>query len=214
MRRVVAEIPRQDLERTDQLPELGFVDRLRVVHLFRFNSKSYAGVCRVRFRLPTARPAHMVGRSGMTKVVTLARLDDGTFLVYFEGRPATGWVMLAATSMGSLVPTLELTHDSWRISVIGTGPRLRKFMAELRRRKIHHHILSIGGADVREESPLEWLTSRQREVLMAAYRGGFYDTPRRASSARVAKSLHLGKSATVEHLRKAQKRLLDGILRG
>jgi HTH DNA binding domain len=214
MRRVIAEIPREDFERSGRLPELDFVERLRVVHLFRFSPKSYAGVCGVGFRIPSARPSHMVGHSGMTRVVTLARLDDGTFLVYFEGRPTAGWARLSAIAHGHLNPTLEVSPDSWRISVVGTSAKLRSFLAELRRRHIHHHLLSIKGVDNPEGSPLEWLTPRQREVLVAAYRGGYYDTPRRASSARVARQLNLGKSATVEHLRKGQKRLLDGILRG
>ncbi len=212
MKRVIAAIPREDFERSDRLPELAFVERLRVVHLFRFRPTSYAGVCRVRFRIPTARP-HMVGHGGMTKVVSLTRLEDGAFLAYFEGKPTTGWARLAATTRGHLIPTLELTPDSWRISVVGTGPQLRKFLVGLRRRKIHHHVLSIAGTDPREDSPMQWLTPRQREALVAAYRAGYYDTPRRADSARVARSLDLSKSATVEHLRKAQKRLLDGILR-
>jgi hypothetical protein len=212
VKRVIAEIPREDLERPERLPELEFVERLRVVHPLRLSASSYAGVCRVRFRTPTARPAHMVGHSGMTKVVTLARLEDGAFLAYFEGKPTAGWARLVATTRGHLAPTLELTPSSWRISVVGASPQLRKFLAELRRQKIHHHVLSIAGADPREESPIEWLTPRQREALVAAYRGGYYDTPRRADSARVAKWLNLCKSATVEHLRKGQKRLLDGIL--
>jgi predicted DNA binding protein len=150
----------------------------------------------------------------MTKVVTLARLDDGTFLVYFEGRPTAGWAKLTALARGHLNPTLEISPESWRISVVGTSAKLRSFLAELRRRRIHHHLLSIRRVDNPEGSPLEWLTTRQREVLVAAYRGGYYDTPRRVNSARVARQLNLGKSATVEHLRKGQKRLLDGILRG
>jgi predicted DNA binding protein len=156
----------------------------------------------------------MIGHSGMTKVVTLARLDDGAFLVYFEGRPMAGWAKLSSIARGDLNPTLEISPESWRISVVGTSTKLRSFLAELRRRRIHHHVLSIDGVDHREESPMEWLTPRQREVLVAAYRSGYYDTPRRASSARVARQVSLGKSATVEHLRKGQKRLLDGILRG
>ena len=212
MKRVVAEVPRRDLPSGDGDLDLGFVERLRIVHLLHFTPRSYSGVFRVKFARPTGRPSQMVGRKGFVAVHTLARLDDGAFLAYFEGRPAKEWAGLAGAARGLPSPTLELTPDSWRISVVGTTRRLRSYVKDLRRERIHHHVLSVGGADLPADSPLEWLTPRQREALVAAYRSGYFDTPRRASSARVAKSLHLGKSATVEHLRKAQKRLLDGLI--
>jgi len=213
MRRVIAEIPRDDFAPGNEIPQLAFVERLRVVHLLQFRREFYSGICRVRFRTASGRPDYMVGHSGMTKVVTLARMEDGSYLAYFEGKPTKGWARLTTLAGSNLVPRLELTPESWRIAVIGTSRQLRTFLSDLRRRGVHHHVLSVGSADLREDSPLDWLTARQREALVAAYRSGYFDTPRRAGSDRVAKILKLGKSATVEHLRKGQKRLLDGILR-
>jgi hypothetical protein len=53
---------------------------------------------------------------------------------------------------------------------------------------------------------------REHSPDYGTYHGGGHASPKE-NSARVAKQLRLGKSATVEHLRKGQKRLLDGILR-
>jgi len=41
---------------------------------------------------------------------------------------------------------------------------------------------------------------------------GYYDVPRRTDSEMVAKALELDKSTVVEHLRKAEKRLLKQVI--
>jgi hypothetical protein len=213
LRRIIVDVPRHDLEKFEHLPDLGALDSFRVVQQFRFDPKALAGICRVKFRSPSLTPACMVGYAGLTKVTALATLEDGSFLAYFEGKPTAGWAKLVTKTGGHLVPPFELTAESWKITLLGTSTQLQLFMSELRRRKIHYRVSSVGDVDFREKSPLAMLTTKQREALVAAYRGGYYDIPRRASSTRVAKALGLGKSTTVEHLRKAEKRLLDGILR-
>jgi len=56
------------------------------------------------------------------------------------------------------------------------------------------------------------LTEKQRRILMSAYKMGYYDVPRRTDSEMVAKALELDKSTVVEHLRKAEKRLLKQVI--
>lgn len=212
MRRLVVEAPRSDLERFEGLPDLSLVESFRVVHQFRSDPSAIAGICQVKFRSAALTPRHMAGQAGLTKVETLSQVGDGAFLAYFEGRPNVGWTKLAAATGAHLHPPFELTSKSWRITVLGTSLQLRRFLAALRRGKIHYRVQTIAAADFREHSPLGTLTPRQREVLIAAYRGGYYDVPRRADSARIARSLGLGKATIVEHLRKAEKRLLDQLM--
>jgi hypothetical protein len=217
IRQIVLELPRQELERLEGLPDLSAVESFRVVHQLRFDPTRYAGICRVRFRPRTLSPASMVGHAGIVKVAELARLEDGSFFAYFEGKPTVGWARLARTSGVHLVPPFELTPERWRISAVGTPGALRRFSAALRGLRLSYEIRSLRGPELRGESaalPIDALTARQRETLQVAYREGYYDIPRRAGSARVAKVLGLQKSATVEHLRKAEKRLLDQLLRG
>lgn len=212
LRRLVIDAPRSDLERFEGLSSLGLVESFKVVHQFRFNPKAVAGICQVRFRSPSVSPEQMAGHAGLTKVEKLARLEEGAFLAYFEGRPTVGWAKLAVATGAHLHPPFELTPKSWRITVLGTASQLRRFLTALRKLRIHYRVQSLGDADFPTSSPLGVLTSKQRETLVAAYRAGYYDVPRRVDSSRVAASLGRGKATTVEHLRKAEKRLLDAIL--
>ena len=212
MRRIIVDVPRGDLARFEGIPNLEAVESFRVVHQFRFDRTIVAGICAVKFRSDRLSPTSLVGNAGIAKVELLSRLNDGAFLVYFEGRPTAAWGRLVASTGGHLHPPFELTPKAWRISVVGTSRQLDLFLAKLRSLRIRYGVRSVGVAEFGDQSPLSALTRRQRDVLSTAYRLGYYEVPRRADSARVARSLHLAKSTTVEHLRKAEKRLLDRLL--
>ncbi|QGX95858.1 PAS domain S-box protein [Haloplanus rallus] len=62
------------------------------------------------------------------------------------------------------------------------------------------HILSVLAED---------LTERQRTALEAGYFGGFFEWPRHRSGEAVADSLDIGASTFHQHVRKAEKKLLD-----
>lgn len=56
------------------------------------------------------------------------------------------------------------------------------------------------------------LTDRQREVLEAAHRMGYFDHPKGANAGEVAAELGISRSTFAEHLSAAQSKLFDAIL--
>jgi len=62
-----------------------------------------------------------------------------------------------------------------------------------------------------EAGDLDDLTERQREVLEAAYRAGYFDWPRDSTAEEVADSLDIDSSTLHAHLRKAEHSLLDDL---
>ena len=58
-------------------------------------------------------------------------------------------------------------------------------------------------------SPLSSLTDRQRTVLRAAYLAGYYDWPRERTAEEVAESLDIASPTLHQHLRRAERNLLD-----
>lgn len=58
------------------------------------------------------------------------------------------------------------------------------------------------------------LTARQREVLAAAVRAGYYDAPREATHADVADRLDVSPATVGEHLRKVESRVFSGFVAG
>lgn len=64
-----------------------------------------------------------------------------------------------------------------------------------------------------QETPLDALTERQREILEIAYELGYYDVPRGSSTAEIAAEFDIDDSTVVEHLQRAEHNLLESLLR-
>lgn len=61
---------------------------------------------------------------------------------------------------------------------------------------------------------LKILTDKQREVLTAANKYGYYEHPKKINGDDLAKKIKLSKSTMMEHLRKAEKRIMSNIFSG
>lgn len=59
----------------------------------------------------------------------------------------------------------------------------------------------------------EGLTEKQAQALKAAVESGYFDTPRRASIKEVAGRMQISPSTAIEHLRKAEKKVLENYVR-
>jgi|GEM_PF-609994 len=65
-----------------------------------------------------------------------------------------------------------------------------------------------------ENTPLSKLSKRQREVLLLAYKSGYFDNPRKVTLRDLADMLGLSVSTVKEHLRKAQRKILEEAIEG
>jgi hypothetical protein len=71
---------------------------------------------------------------------------------------------------------------------------------------------AVGGRDVAPDGPLAKLTERQREALAAAHDRGYYEVPRRGTTEDVAAALDCSPTTAATHLRKAEAKLVSGLL--
>lgn len=106
-----------------------------------------------------------------------------------------------------------ITKDKAVISCIGENEDLIKFLNVIELggevKKVRYPKTAYGGHDI-----LLCLTDKQREVLIAANKYGYYNHPRELNIDELSKILKLSKSTTGEHLRKAEARIISNILAG
>lgn len=62
------------------------------------------------------------------------------------------------------------------------------------------------------KTTLDTLTDRQQEILQRAYELGYFDVPRRVSTADVADTLELDPSTVAEHLQRAERNIVTTLL--
>ncbi|WP_254537441.1 bacterio-opsin activator domain-containing protein [Halomarina litorea] len=107
--------------------------------------------------------------------------------------------------------TVELPFES-DIHAITTGLQERYEAASLLAQRETEHALTS-----RHElwaSFQERLTDRQWEVVQTAFFAGFFDWPRSSTGEEVAESLDVSPSTFHEHLRAAERKLLEALLEG
>jgi predicted DNA binding protein len=95
---------------------------------------------------------------------------------------------------------------------LGSEKQIKEFMEKIDALGVHYRVVLLADANFSPISPLSQLTEKQQEVLLAAYKWGYYDIPRKITSQELASKLGLGDSTVVEHLRKAEQRLIKQIL--
>jgi DNA-binding CsgD family transcriptional regulator len=96
-----------------------------------------------------------------------------------------------------------------KIDVVGKEREIQKFLRySTTLKNLPSKLLGLTSLEPRPESYLSKLTLKQRQAMITAYGLGYYDVPRRVSSEEVSRHLEIDKSTFVEHLRKAERKLV------
>ena len=107
-----------------------------------------------------------------------------------------------------------ISEDRIIVSFIGAQQNLMRFVEMVRSHVGEIKNISFKKAAYQKQDILTILTGKQREVLAAAYEHGYYDIPRRISSERLSEKVKISKPTLIEHLRKAERRILAEIMAG
>ncbi|MFW9991531.1 MAG: helix-turn-helix domain-containing protein [Candidatus Odinarchaeota archaeon] len=108
-----------------------------------------------------------------------------------------------------------LTEEKIVISFIGEEKAISRLL-KLLKAVGWFKILSLQTNTVSEFSllSLSFLTERQKEALLLAKKHGYYDVPRKITAEELATKLGITKSTIIEHLRKAENRIISTLLAG
>jgi len=102
---------------------------------------------------------------------------------------------------------------TFKISAIGEEKELKKMLKGYKLlanvNKVSYH-----KGVYQEHNLLSVLTDKQRDIILAAKREGYYDYPRKINTKELAAKVGISKATVVEHLRKAEGRLMANILAG
>lgn len=187
-----------------------YVESLEILHYLRFDVDGVVAI--VRFRPKPGVGLDLKGEHGIRDFRILWS-DGNEHVAYIELVPRAWDALPQDGGSVHLVP-IRLQGDRLRVGLLGDERSLQRAVAQLRANGLTFRIVSIANARFEANSPLSELTERQRQVLLAAYRHGYYACPRKTNSEQLGRILQLDKSTVAEHLRKAEERLLSTLLGG
>ena len=109
-------------------------------------------------------------------------------------------------------PTI-VSEEKLTYSCIGDQENILKFIDVM---KQYGTILNMSflKAVYQPQDILSILTDKQREVVLAATKFGYYDYPKKINSQQLSQKVNISKATLVQHLRKAEGRIMANITAG
>lgn len=213
MRRLILEISEKELLKFGfEIQSFQKIKSLEFLHFLRQDPEQFAVISRVEFNDDLSKIEDMLDGGLIAEAQVLEKENNRTYTVFLKGGPSLSSILDYLGLRGYLFPPLEVRGDKLTISFLGSSIQVGEFIDKITALGIKHQVVSLTEANFSPESPLSALTEKQREVLVAAYKLGYYDLPRRINSEKLAEKLNIGSATLGEHLRKAERRLLGHIL--
>lgn len=139
-------------------------------------------------------------------------VDDGFHAFIQAESSGPGALIRVAHDNALIVDTpLEFSGDGIRATLVGTHDNLRDALSEMPD-EVTFTVENAGPYVPGSEDLLSPLTDRQLEVFETAVEEGYYDVPRRATHKDIANTLDCAPSTVDEHLRKAESRVVSGLI--
>lgn len=215
MRRLILEVSKRELVKAGiELPPVKKIKSLELLYFLRQDDKELAAISRVEFKDPDEKIEEFIESGLLTDVQVIEKEKNGTYILFTRsGSPSLSSVLkYIGIEGGYLFPPLGIKDGKVRFSFLGSEKQIKEFMEKIDALGIHYRVVLLADANFSPISPLSQLTEKQQEVLLAAYKWGYYDIPRKITSQELADRLGLVNSTVVEHLRKAEQRLIKQIL--
>jgi DNA-binding CsgD family transcriptional regulator len=194
------------------------VEVLEALRCFKCDTQGLAIICRIKLKDNNTNIQDLLrGKGLLTNIELLYKEKDGSLVVFIEGGSC-----VPKPPKDIKLPKMLMAHppdfldvDRMKVEMIGKENEIKKLLHYTNKWGDNSFkILGLTSIDAKGESLLSKLTPRQRQMLLTAYALGYYDVPRRVSSDDVSKQLDVDRSTLVEHLRKAERKLIGGIIAG
>lgn len=221
MRRLVVELYGRELERRLAGTPFEKLKSMEMVHLLRYDQSENVTIWRMRLKDASVKVEDCFkGDSATKEVKVLEREEEGegadgpSYLVFLRRTTRPGLLLGQGTDPAGGYLQGPMGHKDGRIrfSFVGSQRQVKAILDGAEQRGLRYRVVLLSDADFAEDSLLHRLTEKQRRILILAYKLGYFDVPKRINSDELAARLNLTGSTVVEHLGKAEHRLLAGIL--
>lgn len=215
MRKVTVEIRLNPEMRKAGAPVLDNIESLRVLEVLKidFNRGIKAFVAELEFK-----EGHGIEdfreHKGM-EVLNVLKSEGNKFTCIIKGHvPIEFRKMMKKFDLDLIwdAPIL-MSNERLVFSAIGDQDNIKKFLDAIKLIGDAENI-SFKKGTFKEHNLLSCLTEKQKEIVITAMKTGYYDYPKKINSETLSKRIGISKATLLEHLRKAEGRLLKNLLVG
>jgi predicted DNA binding protein len=96
--------------------------------------------------------------------------------------------------------------------MVGEPEDFHEFVSDAKEQGWGLDVLSVCDYNPHVDAIFDVLTPKQKEILLESYRRGFFDHPRRINASQLAERMGMHKTTLLEHIHKAEGRLIGHIL--
>jgi hypothetical protein len=132
---------------------------------------------------------------------------------YTEPEETKGMFQESDLGLIHTIPTI-VSPEIMTVSMIGERKNLSDFVEMMRTHVGTIRKMAVRRAAYQKADILAVLTDKQKEVMVAAFRNGYYDYPKKISSQRLCRKVNISKPTLLQHMRKAEGRILKEIMTG
>ena len=217
MRQVTIEIELSEAAREERRSTFEHIESYEVLEVLKMDYEQALFVDLIECVTKEGVSIHDLPAIGNMEVLSVIRSEGNrhTCLVkgHEEGEAAENYSVLDLDLIYT-TPSFQ-SVDRVVLSFIGEQGNLLKFVAMLKEGDVGKIVnMTFKRAAYQRKDLLSVLTDRQRAVMVAAYRYGYYDLPKGISSVRLSERVALSKPTLLEHLRKAERRIFREIMEG
>ncbi|MDG6224146.1 MAG: helix-turn-helix domain-containing protein [Candidatus Thermoplasmatota archaeon] len=213
MRKLTMEFEPGILFKTYQKGLLDRIESFRLIHLLRVDFEEGVKVMVAEMKLKNGVEMQSIKWPLSVQTTILSRNGD-QYIVLFYAKAPEG--ILKDMFRGSRMDVIWTDPTFWKdgrmlLSCMGEENELKravkimKLFGSVRR-------ISFSQATFQEKDLISRLTQKQREILFEAKKSGYYNYPRKVKAEDLASRLGVSKATAIEHLRKAECRLISSLI--
>jgi len=216
MRKVIIEIEPYEATKKSQRPMFTQISSYEVLEVLKMDQLKGLYVDLIECHLRENVSIDELDAIGNMEILSVVKSEGNKHVCLVLGREAEQDADLFKEWELNLIYTAPslISEDRIIVSFISSQKDMIKFV-ELVKAHIGKVVnMTFKKSAYEKKDLLTILTDKQREVMIAAYRHGYYDIPTRIGSERLSQKMNISKPTLLEHLRKAERRIMTEILAG
>ena len=215
MRKVTIELRTSPQFRAAQRDFFDKIESIEGLELFRFDFKRGNALMLTEVKMRKGYSLEDAEIPPEAEILSILEIMNGTYTCLMRLKPYSELDAIVKKFDINVIwdTPLRATEEKRVYSAIADQENMKKLLSvitligDIERTSFHKATYGAHGL-------LSCLTARQKEILILAKKMGYYEYPRKTKSEDLAQMLGISKASTIEHLRKAEVRIMSHILAG